>query len=277
MTIGMTLAEALSHGQGDERPIRCPSHDDTNASASVNVVKGVWCCYACGASGRVDGYSKPPDYAEIVAAMSGRRPVTLPESWLDVFDGARRCPSVYWGRRYGGVAARFRCGTHPVTGNPTYPVRSPVGGVLGVVQRTDGTPKYLYPPGVSVSTTLFNYPPLSRRIDVVVLVEGASDVMALHRAPPRWAVLGCYGSGLHHRQTELVKALGAKTIICAFDSDDAGRRATASAEQIFNDHPDVVSVDWSSLTAGKASDPGEAYEAGADPYRLLYGIRSTWR
>jgi hypothetical protein len=282
VTLNPSLAEALAHGQGDERPFRCSVHDDTYASASVNVIKGLWYCYACGASGRVDGAAKVPDYADIVAAMAGgSTPVSLPEEWLTMFDAAG--PSPYWASRYTpAVAERFRCGTHPVTGNPTYPVRGPAGGLWGVVQRQGGSahdksvPKYLYPPGVSVSTTLFNYPPLSQRIDVVVLVEGASDVMALHKAPRRWAVLGCYGSGLHARQRELVLALGATVVVTAFDADDAGRRATQAAQDSLQGDVEVVSAPWDTLTEGRAADPGEVFDI-TDPFALLYGIRTSWR
>lgn len=277
MSPSYSLADALELGQGTERPFRCPVHDDTNASASVNVVKGLWCCYACGASGRVDGYKKAPDYQAIVAAMSGvNRPEPIAHDWLDIFDA--NGPSPYWAKRYTpAVAARFRCGTHPVTGNPTYPVCGPNGEVWGVVQRTESQPKYLYPPNVAISTTLFNYPPISARVDVVVLCEGAADVMALHKAPRRWAVLGCYGAGLHARQAELVLALSPSRVVLAFDSDEAGRRACDAAAASLQGSADVVSVDWFTLTGGKASDPGDVYAAGEDPFALLYGSQHTWR
>ena len=54
-----TLEEAIALGQGIERPFQCEVHDDTNASASVNVLKGVWYCHACGASGAVGPRSLP--------------------------------------------------------------------------------------------------------------------------------------------------------------------------------------------------------------------------
>jgi DNA primase len=34
-----------------ERTVKCPVHDDTVASASVNVGKGLFHCHACGAGG----------------------------------------------------------------------------------------------------------------------------------------------------------------------------------------------------------------------------------
>lgn len=34
-----------------ERPFKCPVHDDTHASASVNRERGVWKCHGCGEGG----------------------------------------------------------------------------------------------------------------------------------------------------------------------------------------------------------------------------------
>ena len=65
---GMTLEDAIAVGQGVERPCRCPVHDDSQASASVNVIKGVWYCHACFASGTVDG-KKTPSVDSLKAMM----------------------------------------------------------------------------------------------------------------------------------------------------------------------------------------------------------------
>lgn len=36
-----------------ERAFRCPAHEDTHPSASINRQKGLWHCHACGAGGGV--------------------------------------------------------------------------------------------------------------------------------------------------------------------------------------------------------------------------------
>ena len=148
-----TLAEALAFGQGIERPFLCPSHEDTNASASVNVALGVWYCFTCQAHGTLDDHV--PTIEEALSVLSGKaKPRVYAEAWLDIFDAYQ--PSPYWAKRYGAdLASDFRCGTHPVTGNPTYPLRGPDGLPRGVVQRQEGDPKYLYPAGVRISDTFF--------------------------------------------------------------------------------------------------------------------------
>lgn len=247
-----TLAEAIADGRGVERPFRCHVHDDTTASASVNVVSKVWVCYACGAAGQVDGKDVIPDLDALVAILTGDAPARIyPESWLDTFDAHE--PSPYWSRRYGEqVAAHYRCGTHPVTGLPTYPLRDPQGRVTGVVVRDEaGTPKYRYPYGARTSATFFGH---VRPKPVIVLVEGAGDVMALHGHPSSWTVLGCYGAGVHAPQVDLLRRLNPDLIVLAFDDDDAGRAAMSRSSDMLGTLTHVVSYPWGSIGA---KDPGD--------------------
>lgn len=251
-----TLAEAIQSGRGIERPFRCHVHEDRNASASVNTVAMVWVCYACGASGRVDGDVLVPDAEQLLEYLRGDIPARIySETWLDSFDAFE--PSPYWAKRYGNeTASHFRCGTHPLTGLPTYPIRDAAGQVLGVVVRNeDGHPKYKYPYGARTSTTFFGR---IKPKPVVILVEGASDVMALHSAGihESWAVLGCYGAGIHHPQAEILHRLAPKLIVLAFDNDDAGRGAMTRTSEILGNLTPSVSHLWG--TIGDIKDPGEA-------------------
>jgi len=56
MTQEEELLSVLEHyelpepGYG-ERPFKCPSHEDSHPSASINRTKGVWFCHACGSGG----------------------------------------------------------------------------------------------------------------------------------------------------------------------------------------------------------------------------------
>ena len=247
-----TLAEAVSSGRGSERPFRCHMHNDTNASASVNVDRGVWVCYACGAAGQIDAADVVPDLEQLTRILLGSDPPrTYPDTWLDIFDA--HGPSPYWSKRYGEeTASHYRCGTHPVSNLPTYPIRDANGRVNGVVVRDGrGNPKYRYPYGSRTSATFFGS--LAPR-PVVVLVEGASDVMALHGHPQTWAVLGCYGAGVHQPQTEVLARLNPKVIVLAFDDDDAGRSAMLRSHASLDALTHTLSYRWSTI-GGK--DPGE--------------------
>ena len=252
----VSLDEALATGRGVERPFNCPEHDDTRASASVNVLKGVWWCYACFAHGEV-GEEHVPTVEEALAILAGTTPPrVLPEAWLDVFDADHASP--YWTTRYGiEVAAANRCGTDPETGFPTYPLRDAEGRLWGVVTRSEAGPdKYRYPWNTSTSRTLYGPPGPAQ---VVVLVEGASDVMALQEAgiPDFWSVRGCFGAGLHHPQVALVGASAPKVVLAAFDDDKAGLAAAERAVSVLTDVAPVLSVRWSRIGSA-VTDPGMA-------------------
>lgn len=247
-----TLAEAIEEGRGAERPFNCHKHDDRNASASVNVDKGVWFCHGCGAHGVIDG-SEAPSVDAILKVLAGKeRPRIYPESWLDIFDCAE--PGTYWAERFGSdIAKKYRCGRHPVHNTPTYPIRDSHGSVLGVVQRRTDHPRYLYPAGVSTSKTFFGQ---FQANPIVVLVEGAADVMALdsYQPPPQWTILGCFGAGLHAPQVALLHQLAPRLVVLGFDDDDAGRAAMLRAKASLGTAIPSLSVSWSSI-GGK--DPGE--------------------
>lgn len=253
MSTTITLADALATGRGVERPFCCPEHNDRVASASVNTLKGVWFCYACSAHGTVAEHV--PTVEEALAVLAGDlAPRVLAEAWLDVFDADHASP--YWVARYGiKVAAANRTGTDPATGAPTYPLRDAGGQLWGVVSRhEDQDSKYRYPWNTSTSRTL--YGPL-KAAQVVVLVEGASDRMALEAAgiPPGWSVVGCFGAGLHHPQVALVAGMAPKVVLGAFDDDPAGRLANHRAKIALAQVAPVVSTRWARIGA---TDPGAA-------------------
>lgn len=248
MTLWRTLEDVLADGRGTERAFQCHKHDDQHASASVNVLSGLWICYACGARGTVAGHV--PDPKAVVRSLTEDAPPRIYSlEWLDLFDG--NGTTGYWADRFGeATAEHFRCGTHPVTGAPTYPMRDLFGRVLGVVVRNaDQSPKYRYPYGPRTSETFFSSDNHLAIRPVVILVEGAPDVMALHESglPEGWAVLGCYGAGLHAPQVAALRDLHPAVIVTAFDSDQAGQMATERAVIQCDGLGTVVSVDWSTV------------------------------
>ncbi len=231
----ITLQEALASGRGVERAFHCHVHDNTNTpAASVNVAMGVWVCYSCGAAGRTDGkLSRSAEVTELAAGMlvPAKQSALLskPAGWLELFDAHH--PSPYWVNRVGRETAElYRCGTHPTTFNPTYPVTDIQGRVLGVVQRQTGTPKYVYPPGISVSECLFGFEYAKSQKDMpLVVVEGASDVMAVH-AKTGICGVGVYGAGIKTLQLNVISKMRRRVVI-AFDADRAGQHASMVSRQ----------------------------------------------
>lgn len=239
-----TLQEALIYGKGAERPFLCPVHGDTRPSASLNVFKKVWYCYSCGAHGGLTGEDAllEPDYEQMRLWFLEKMEETrvYSERWLDRWDAGGVHP--YWLDRVGDAAARhFRLGSDPERNAVTYPLRAPDGTVMGVVRRNlgDEGPKYLYPKGIDVGRLLFGYD--GDRRDVVVLVEGALDAVAL------WNVgvpaLAIYGAVLGPEQIKLIERLDPEVIVTAYDQDKAGWRAHYETERTFK-HRLVERLTW---------------------------------
>jgi hypothetical protein len=248
----ITLERAISEGRGVERPFTCHAHENNSITASVNIMKGVWFCYSCYAHGWLEDHV--PSVDEAISVMNGEtNPRIYPEEWLDIFDADHVSP--YWVGRIGiDVAAENRCGTDLLTGAPTYPIRDEHSRVVGVVTRHEKIdPKYRYPAGVSTSRTFYGQ---VNKCEVLILLEGAGDVMALQQAglPEGWNAVGCYGAGLHYPQIALVASMNPKVVIAAFDDDPAGRAAQARSMDMLDDLVPVLSHLW--LTVG-GKDAGE--------------------
>lgn len=217
----------------------------------MNVVKGIWYCYSCNAHGKLEDHV--PTVEDSLSILSGEtKPLVYPEEWLSIYDADHTSP--YWAQRVGfDVASANRCGTDVMTGGPTYPIRNEHQQPVGVVVRGDN-PKYKYPYGVSTSRTLFGR---LKQCDVMVLLEGAGDVMAVQQAglPEGWVAAGCYGAGLHYPQVGVVAAHNPSIVIVAFDDDDAGNGAKQRAIASLDDVCLTLSHPWSILGV---KDPGEA-------------------
>lgn len=245
-----SLQEAIDAGQGTERPFRCPEHDDNQASASVNVLKGVWFCYACGAKGSVDG-KKAPKVSDLQAMLEQEMACRIyPEAYYELFANS-----------LGNFAERFdaatrwamKLGGDPLTGDAVFPVRTDRGKLAGVGRRKadpgDG-PRYVYPPRWAASRTFFAA--LHKGDQAVVLVEGAADASSLYEAGI--SALGCYGAGLHLPQFEQLRRLNPKLVLLGFDADEAGQKASGRAWAALKD---VVRVAWINWDKEGVKDPAE--------------------
>lgn len=244
-----TLDDVLRSGEGIERPFRCSEHNDHQSSASVNVLKGVWCCYACGAAGTVSG-KKAPSVTDLEAMLEPEKSVRVyAETYLRLFDVrlgnfAARFPE--WLRRHAGL------GFDPLTGDATFPVRTPELRLAGVGRRKENPgdgPRYVYPPRWAASRSLFV---VGAPGDVLVLVEGAADASSVAETGAYAA--GVYGSGLHKPQIELVMRLNPKLVLVAFDADEAGQAGMKRAVFALNALVPTEFVDW---RLGGKKDPAE--------------------
>jgi hypothetical protein len=261
-----TLTEAMTTGQGIERPFRCTEHDDHMASASVNVIKMVWCCFACGAHGNVDS-KRVPKVDELRIMME---PEALPRIYDDVFLDLYSDPG-YWLTRFPNwVCWAMGLGSDPFSGDATFPVHTAGGLLAGVGRRKlepeDG-PRYVYPRHWSAASSMFgmggHYQPVR---DVLVVVEGAADASSCWETG--CPALAVYGSGLHRPQYELIARCAPKVVLTGFDMDEAGTKATTRALADLEGTYMVASVAWS------GSDPA-ACTPGVRLFNLLEAVAAS--
>lgn len=243
-----TLEEALAEGRGTERPFRCPEHDDTTASASVNVLKMVWFCHACHAKGAVDS-KRVPKVDELLAMMEPERTArTYPQAWLETFQDWES--EIYWDQflpRW--VTWYLGMGQDPFTGEPTFPVHTAGGVLAGVGRRKQLEPgvkgaRYWYPSSWSASVSLFGRGPRVEPMPVVCLVEGAKDAAAVTQTG--CFALATYGAGLHLPQVQVLAQHRPRLILLGFDMDDAGEKAVTRAFSQVGRMAELKRVYWGS-------------------------------
>lgn len=253
--MGPSLAEALASGQGIERPFRCHEHEDSVASASLNIEKGVWHCFACQASGRVDATkTAAPSGDDLLAMLDPERAARVyADAYLELFDDHEG----YWATRHDpAVSHRLGMGTDPLTGDATFAVYSPAGRLAGVGRRRmdpDARLRYVYPRHWSAARSLGGtrgtYPPLR----ILTLTEGMADAAAVWETGcPGLAV---YGSGLHLPQVELLARHNPSLVLLGFDADEAGDRGAAAAITLLADRYRIGRVHWPDAPDGSPGDP----------------------
>ena len=268
-----SLEQVLALGQGIERPFRCPEHDDHEASASVNVLKGVWYCFACHARGKTDGKGKPPSVADLEAMLNPESsPRIYSPLYLEQFSRLRG----HWHTRFPDwLVWGAGLGHDPLTGDATFPVYTPKGQLAGVGRRLakpdpeHPKQRYKYPRRWSAAHSMggCGFPQ-----DVVVVVEGKADATAVGETGAY--ARSAYGSALHRPQIELLRRMAPKLILLAFDADEAGYKGAVDAEKsLSGDNVEIGFVDWS-MNSPKATDPAElSVQERVDV--LLESVRGT--
>lgn len=244
-----SIEEAMLNGWGIERAFICHVHDDHNASASVNSTTGLWFCYSCHASGRIDLDRMEIDprsalrTIEKLAAKVEAEQKVYTESWLDQFDALG--PGDYWLSRFSEATCReFRLGHAPDGSYATIPYRTPSGVLLGVIRRdlTGKDPaKYRYPSGVDMTEYLFNYWMSEGR--TLILTEGATDTIAAWEAGRR-SVMATYGSNISRAQIKQIHRYNPAKVVVAFDQDDAGQRGWEKIQMLLSPYYVLERLWW---------------------------------
>ena len=240
--------------------VRCPFHDDTHPSLSVNFERNLFQCFGCPAKGSVLDFVSQmekvplPDAAKIIAdacgiPISGDKPAGLRSPKQQ--NGRPNMPKESGNKPLGftimldpkhpyftergltpSIIEEFGLGysLSPMflSGRVCIPIHSVEGNLVAYAGRwasddvPEGTPKYLLPRGFKKSEVLFNLHRVASA-DHVVLVEGYWSVFRLHAlGVPAVALMG---RTLSEAQEELLACSNAKLLTLLLDGDEPGREA----------------------------------------------------
>jgi len=151
-----------------------------------------------------------------------------------------------------------------------FPVIDVRGGVIGFSGRIlgDGEPKYLNSPDTLVFSKRRNLFALNlakkSKSGMLILAEGNIDVVSLHQAGFDSAVASL-GTALTEEQARLMARYTQKAVI-AYDSDEAGHRATLRAIPLLEKTGMSIKV----LEMGEGVDPDDYLRKnGADAFAVL--------
>lgn len=269
---------------GAEWLVFCPFHDNrSSAACCVNVVKGLYICYSCGAKGTVEALARKVNapLTEVFSVEGVRETrdglrqtispiVKHPDSWLKQFSGHKEA-AAYWRTRGFGptTMAAWDLGFDRSAKAATIPLRDYSGNVLGVIKRRmgkDAHPRYLYPKGFKISLHLFGaHKARKAPKDVLAITEGSVDCISVWQfGVPAVALLGVQ---LSASQLGLIRKINPQKIVLFLDNDQPGIEATAKVgAQIMADGFDVLVADYP--ISSKAKDP-----AGLTPPQRTAAIK----
>ena len=152
---------------------------------------------------------------------------------------------------------------------PFFDVRGNIVGFSGRIITADDDRKYLNTRESIVynkSTFLYslNYAKNSDE-KTMIICEGNLDVIAMHQAGFRNSVATC-GTAMTDSHARTIANLGFNKAVLAFDSDNAGQKATARAMNVL----DKVGIATNILSINGAKDPDEYIKLfGKEAFQLL--------
>lgn len=244
--------------RGEELRTRCPLHQDTNPSFSLNVRTGLWICFAkCGGG----------EFTELVERVLSMSP-TEARDWIE--SNGKRVSSIQlynklqlelnqqpnapyylppdagWRIRYANLTDKvmplwflkrgfswdtiwhYEIRYDPVWDSVTIPVVWEKEMVGTVTRNTHSSlPKYQNSPDLPRSEILFGE--ISGSSSNIILVEGVLDALWLWQCG--YNAGGLLGTYLADKQIKILKGYKFGEIVLALDNDEAGMKGTQEARR----------------------------------------------
>jgi DNA primase len=226
----------------------CPFHDETDASFSVNIQKGLFICYACDERGtfgklvnHITGEGSFVKDAVSIGELKNKikalgqepePPKTFASEWLTFWRAGEFQEK--WATRgitNSEVLDAFELGYAAEDDALIIPIHNRNGTPLGVIRRffepLPDVPKYKYPRGVKISHCLYGFSQVAKmegRPKTLAVTEGSIDALAAwQHGVPAVALLGARTSD---QQLSLLTALSPVSLVIMTDNDTAGRAAS---------------------------------------------------
>lgn len=278
--------------RGDELDFLCPnpSHLDRKPSCGINLETGLWFCFSCGIAGdlprlgeivlktsrdeileRIKPHSTEGVLStvqrKLAALMHRESParLRLPGPYEDgpldelVYRGFSPITLEKWGVRYvEKETLAGKSGEFHIEKSIAIPIRDSASHLMAwCYRRTDSSPawqpRYLYTPGISLSTLWFGLQHHHRSSEVVI-VEGALDAMWLDQATvPALGLLGA--TNISERKVLYLQRY--KRVVLLGDRDHAGALAVQKLGSILGPRVPVFIAKYPKWV--KASDPQELH------------------
>ena len=227
----------------EEFSIRCPFHNDSVASCSINTEKGVWICFAgCGA-GSLESFLKrylrsdAIDITKLLLESQANFSVDIFDDLEETIKGrpeyfmeadTSRFPIWAYDRGFTEeTLKKWGCGSTEYN-DLVIPIHDIDDRLVGsVTRRTNAVPKYMYSKGLQKSRVMFGANKLEGHHKYICITEGSLDTMWLtQNGYPSIAILG---ATMSKAQLDILRSLRTEEYILCFDNDVAGQKAISRA------------------------------------------------
>jgi DNA primase len=263
----LSLGIVVKQVRGEEVLAICPFHDDHTPSLSLNLRKGVFCCFACNESGKFsklglsrDEFVTFDSFRDLLSGIDkSETPIlkqlfSLPREFRK-FDGNPQNPFYQYlmGRgitddtirhfKIGYCDYGFYRGRIIVPFPVGFVARSIYNGIIGKNHK-----RYLFPLGLPISTFFFNYSPST---NMPILVEGVFDALRVYSLGFT-SVISPFSCKVSEEQIKLLCKYSSSVIYIFFDGDEAGCAGAQMAEEKLRSIFKIVKI----VKISDGCDPG---------------------
>lgn len=266
--------------KGQDYIIRClnPEHEDNNPSLSIDQQDGTFHCFSCGFKGNVfKFFNIDRNWQDLRVKRLKDKISTIKANslGLSIPEGA-----IPYNRHFRDIdkktLAKYKAFTHKnFEGRIVFPLPDITGKIRAFIGRyinSNAHPKYMIKPG---GADLPLFPSIVKPIEgTAILVEGIFDALNLIDKGLYNAVAILGANNIQLDKIETLRLQGVHTLYTMFDGDEAGRKATNTAQRLLNEK--FIINENTALELPDGLDPGDlSLEDIKYIKENVYGISSS--